>query len=342
MAQLFFSYIQENDKTVKRVARSLEDARFLTSYYTRDNTAPGGDYAAWIEHEIREAEAVLVFLCPLTLTSRSSQVNREIVRAAELKKKFLPILLNAATVADVEQHQPGWRFLIAAAHYYPYRPGKLATLRSDVEKRLREQRGGPTAPPAPDRDPPRPGEPMDRLDEAGAIRLFPGEKVRVVRSDLQPLDFPLDLPRVRDLPPARTLDQAMAWKVVHFEAEKLCRLFFQVYAHVFACLRGDRPEDLKLALEQSLDHFDDAAEEFYRSIKKLAPSFHRIPHLSYLMQLPTCIGAIKRSLLLGEADWAADQKAVQYLTDCVRKWILGALRMADEKLLDHLNGRGEP
>lgn len=342
MADIFISYIRENVKFVRQLAQSLMERGITAWYYIRDNATPGGDFYSKIAQEIKAAGAFLVVLCPRTLTEeRSIQVHREITCAADENRAFLPILLNAAR-EDVKRDKPGWVLMMASAVFYQFRRGRMADLRAEIEKRLGEVTNPPCEPRTDGSAATlvRTSGTTGRLEEPGAIHLIRARLVRIVNPDGEPVEFHLTPQRATDLPPAQTLDQALAWKTVHLETEKLCRGFFRIYAHLFACRTGERSEELLFSLAELLPGFSDSVNEFYDHIQALDPAFHRIPVIGNLMRLFVYVGAITRALTLTEDEWATDRRAIDAITDGVRQWILAGLRMADEKLLDYLQAGG--
>jgi len=105
MSKVYISHVEEDADLALTVAQGLEDAGYSTWYYERDSL-PGVSYLIQTGQEI---EACSVFLLVVSETSvQSHQVSREVERAHECAKIFLPLLLDMS-IDEFHALQPMWR-----------------------------------------------------------------------------------------------------------------------------------------------------------------------------------------------------------------------------------------
>jgi serine/threonine-protein kinase len=112
MSHIFLSYVEEDGELVQQLARDLEAAGFATWYYQRDSI-PGPDYLLQTGEAIEQASAVVLVISAATLNS-PHQVTKEVVRAHESGRPFVPILRGIAH-AELQARQPSWRQALGAA-----------------------------------------------------------------------------------------------------------------------------------------------------------------------------------------------------------------------------------
>ncbi|HME07546.1 MAG TPA: toll/interleukin-1 receptor domain-containing protein [Bryobacteraceae bacterium] len=111
MADVFISYVEQDGEIARLIAANLESAGFSTWYYERDSV-PGVSYLLQTGSAIESAKAVLVLISSQSLSS--VQVTREVVRAHESAKHFLPVLVDVSHT-EFQTRQPEWREAIGAA-----------------------------------------------------------------------------------------------------------------------------------------------------------------------------------------------------------------------------------
>lgn len=111
MADVFISHIEEETEVALGIARGLEAEGFTTWYYERDSDI-GPSYLAQVGTAIDESEAVLVLVSAKSLDS--NQMSKEVERAYESGKHFLPVLCGI-THAEFQHRQPVWRQAMGSA-----------------------------------------------------------------------------------------------------------------------------------------------------------------------------------------------------------------------------------
>ncbi len=111
MTDVFISHVEEDSAVVLEVAKGLEAAGYTTWYYERDSL-PGLSYLVQTGQAIEQSRAVVLIVSPASLAS--NEVSREIVRAHEAGKSFLPVLCGI-THAEFQQRQPLWREAVGSA-----------------------------------------------------------------------------------------------------------------------------------------------------------------------------------------------------------------------------------
>ena len=111
MADVFISYAHQDGDVVRELAPALEAAGYTTWYY-EDKGAVGASYLRQIDQEIERCHAMIVVISPDSIDS--DQVSKEIVRAHEARKKFVPVRRDVSH-AEFQQRQPEWRMAFGAA-----------------------------------------------------------------------------------------------------------------------------------------------------------------------------------------------------------------------------------
>jgi len=111
MSDVFISHVEEDSTVALEVARSLEAAGYSTWYYERDSL-PGVSYLVQTGQAVDESRAVVLLISSSSLGSH--QVTKEVVRAHEGGKAFLPVLIDVTHV-EFQTRQPEWREAVGAA-----------------------------------------------------------------------------------------------------------------------------------------------------------------------------------------------------------------------------------
>ena len=111
MRQLFISHVKEDSRTAVALAADLERQGYTCWCYERDSV-PGVSYLLQTKQAVEQSEAFVVLISRASLASH--QMTKEIVRAHESEKPFVPILLDLTHV-EFQQRQPEWREAIGAA-----------------------------------------------------------------------------------------------------------------------------------------------------------------------------------------------------------------------------------
>src|SRR5277367_5903879 len=93
------------------MATCLEREGYKVWYYERDSV-PGPSYLVQTAKAIEQSLAVIVIISPQSLNS--NQITKEVVRAHEADKPFIPILQNLSH-ADFQRLQPEWREAIGSS-----------------------------------------------------------------------------------------------------------------------------------------------------------------------------------------------------------------------------------
>ena len=111
MSHLFISHIEEDENLAQRIAEYVEKRGYRAWYYERDSV-PGVSYLIQTGQAIENAGAVLLIVSPVALGSY--QITKEIVRAHEAGKPFIPVLLDISH-RELQIRQPEWREALGAA-----------------------------------------------------------------------------------------------------------------------------------------------------------------------------------------------------------------------------------
>jgi len=111
MADVFISYVEEDGELVEEIARVLNAAGYSTWRYQRD-VAAGDDYLLETRRNIEQCKAFLLLLSPMAITS--DQIDKEVVRAHECHKPFVPVL-SGITYDEFGERQPKWQQAVGSA-----------------------------------------------------------------------------------------------------------------------------------------------------------------------------------------------------------------------------------
>lgn len=110
MRDVFISHVEEDGSIALAVARGLHAAGYTTWCY-EDDSDPGPSYLSQIDEEIETAQAVVLIVSARSLTS--GQVLKEVVRAHEAGKPFIP--LRRGVTHEAIQQQRDWRMALGAS-----------------------------------------------------------------------------------------------------------------------------------------------------------------------------------------------------------------------------------
>jgi TolB-like protein len=108
---VFISHVAEDAEIALRLALALEENGHRTWCYEIDSV-PGPSYLVQVSEAIGRAEVVVIVISAPALASR--QVTRELVRALEAGKHFIPILHNLSH-EEFQSRQPEWNQVLGAA-----------------------------------------------------------------------------------------------------------------------------------------------------------------------------------------------------------------------------------
>jgi hypothetical protein len=111
MSHVFISHVEEDSRIALEIALGLEEAGYTTWCYELDSF-PGMSYLIQTGKAIEQSKAVLFVVSPSSVTS--NQVTREVVRAHESGKVFVPVLRDI-THQEFKKRQPEWREAMGAA-----------------------------------------------------------------------------------------------------------------------------------------------------------------------------------------------------------------------------------
>jgi len=111
MTDVFIAHVEEDSDVALEIALDLEKAGFTTWSYEVDSI-PGPSYLIQTGETVEASEAVVVVISPDSLSSR--QVTKEVVRAHETGKEFIPVL-RGVTHIEFQNRQPEWREAIGGA-----------------------------------------------------------------------------------------------------------------------------------------------------------------------------------------------------------------------------------
>jgi tetratricopeptide (TPR) repeat protein len=111
MSDVFISHVREDSDIALEIARGLEAADYTTWYYER-NSVPGVSYLLTTKRAVEESRGVLVIISAHSLASQ--QMTKEVVRAHESDKPFIPVL-RGVSHDEFQQRQPEWREAMGAA-----------------------------------------------------------------------------------------------------------------------------------------------------------------------------------------------------------------------------------
>jgi len=108
---VFIAHVEEDAEIALEIALGLEKAGYSTWCYEVDNV-PGPSYLVQTGQRIEQAKAVVVVISPHSIGSH--QVTREVVRAHECGKYFIPVRRDISHV-EFQNRQPEWREAMGAA-----------------------------------------------------------------------------------------------------------------------------------------------------------------------------------------------------------------------------------
>ncbi len=111
MSDVFIAHVGEDAEVTLEIALGLEQAGYTTWCYEVDSI-PGPSYLIQTGQAVEQAKAVVVVISPHSVGSR--QVTKEVVRAHESGKEFIP-LLRGITHIEFQNRQPEWREAVGAA-----------------------------------------------------------------------------------------------------------------------------------------------------------------------------------------------------------------------------------
>jgi MFS family permease len=111
MSHIFISHVEEDADIALEIALGLEEAGYTTWYYELDSI-PGPSYLIQTGQAIEQSDVVVLVISPHSLGSH--QVTREVVRAYEGAKRFIPVL-RGITHTEFQNRQPEWREAVGAA-----------------------------------------------------------------------------------------------------------------------------------------------------------------------------------------------------------------------------------
>src|SRR5437870_1135836 len=104
MADVFISYVEEDSEVAIALSEGLETAGYSTWCYER-HSVPGPSYLAQTREAIGESRVFVIVLSKDSL--KTFQIEKEVVRAHETGKRFLPVL-RGITHAEFQVRQPEW------------------------------------------------------------------------------------------------------------------------------------------------------------------------------------------------------------------------------------------
>ncbi len=133
MSDIFIAHVEEDARTALEIAIGLEETGYSTWCYEIDSI-PGPSYLIQTGKAIEESKAIVVVISPHSVASR--QVTREIIRAHESGKEFIPILLGI-THSEFQSRQPEWREVLAAAASKSIPPEGVAPILPGIINGLR-------------------------------------------------------------------------------------------------------------------------------------------------------------------------------------------------------------
>jgi len=114
MSDVFISHVEEDAEIALEIAFGLEEAGYTTWCYEVDNI-PGPSYLIQTGQAVEEAKGLVLIISPHSLSSR--QVTKEVIRAHETGKEFIPVLQDITHI-EFQNRQPEWRdiFQQSCAH----------------------------------------------------------------------------------------------------------------------------------------------------------------------------------------------------------------------------------
>ncbi len=111
MSDVFIAHVEEDAEVALGIALGLEEAGYTTWYYELDSI-PGPSYLIQTGQAVEQAKALVLVISPHSLGSR--QVTKEVIRAHETDKEFIPVLQDITHI-EFQNRQPEWREALGAA-----------------------------------------------------------------------------------------------------------------------------------------------------------------------------------------------------------------------------------
>ena len=111
MSDVFIAHVEEDAEVALEIALALEQAGYTTWCYEVDSI-PGPSYLIQTGQAVEQSKAVVLVVSPHSVGSR--QVTKEVIRAHESGKEFIP-LLRGITHIEFQNRQPEWREAVGAA-----------------------------------------------------------------------------------------------------------------------------------------------------------------------------------------------------------------------------------
>lgn len=111
MSDIFISHVEEDSALAFDIVQGLEANGYSTWYYERDSL-PGPSYLLQTSKEIERSQAVILIISPDSLGSY--QVTKEVIRAHESGKPFVPVLKSISHV-EFTARQPEWKEAVGSA-----------------------------------------------------------------------------------------------------------------------------------------------------------------------------------------------------------------------------------
>jgi len=111
MSDVFIAHVEEDAAVALEIALGLEEAGYTTWCYEVDSV-PGPSYLIQTGQAVEQAKVLVLVISPHSVGSR--QVTREVVRAHETGKEFVPVLRDITHI-EFQNRQPEWREAVGAA-----------------------------------------------------------------------------------------------------------------------------------------------------------------------------------------------------------------------------------
>lgn len=142
---LFLSHVEEDALLVKELGDALEAEGYSTWNYTKDSQ-PVIDHQTQTSRAIAEAVAFVLLISPRSL-DQPLHVGREVLRAGELHRPFVPLLLDVP-YAEFAERQPTWDAALAGAVAISIPPEGPAGIVPAIVRSLRQLDIQPSIPTA--------------------------------------------------------------------------------------------------------------------------------------------------------------------------------------------------
>ncbi|HEY40698.1 MAG TPA: tetratricopeptide repeat protein [Dehalococcoidia bacterium] len=111
MSDIFIAHVEEDAEISLEIALGLEEVGYTTWCYEVDSI-PGPSYLIQTGQAVEEARALTLVISKDSLSSR--QVTKEVIRAHETGKEFIPVLRDISHI-EFQNRQPEWREALGAA-----------------------------------------------------------------------------------------------------------------------------------------------------------------------------------------------------------------------------------